>query len=318
MRALLIAGIAVSCLVSCAREPEAGDSDLRHRAAVSTQAVVAKGGAPARAVQRGGGLPYEATGTQVWNVPDALSGRDYQVFVSLPSSYSDSPGRRYPVLYVTDADYAFPVLRSIARRLNVEGPKLEEIILVGLSYAVGEESMSSRRRDYTPTPLQAGQAPGNDVHGGGAAYITYLRDRVIPFIAERYRTDERRRLFLGHSYGGLLGSQILFTDPTLFSGYVLGSPSFWYDTNVIERLEKDYARRHKDLDAAVYMYVGEYENPAAGQRYDMVGDARRMEQVLRSRGYPSLRIEFDVLNDEDHLSVAPRGFTHGLKYLAAR
>lgn len=32
------------------------------------------------------GAPYVLTGTQVWSVPDPVSGRDYQVFVSLPAS----------------------------------------------------------------------------------------------------------------------------------------------------------------------------------------------------------------------------------------
>jgi hypothetical protein len=47
----------------------------------------------------------------------------------------------------------------------------------------------------------------------------------------------------------------------------------------------------------------------------MVSDAKRLERLLSSRGYPSLRIKLDVLSDEDHLSVAPRGFTGGLKFL---
>lgn len=68
------------------------------------------------------------------------------------------------------------------------------------------------------------------------------------------------------------------------------------------------------------MYVGEYEDMKAGdaryaKRYNMVSDARNLERALSSRGYPSLRIKLEVLNDEDHLSVAPRGFAHGLKFL---
>lgn len=317
MRVLPILGLAALYLSGCAADSRAGIDGRRAPQTAPAPAATAPASAAPGAGQRGRGLPYEIAGTEVWTVADPVSGRDYQVFISLPPSYAESASRRYPVLYVTDADYAFPVVRSIARRLNVEGPELDDFILVGLSYAVGEGGMPSRRRDYTPTPLRRGEAPGDDVHGGGDAYIAYVRDRVIPFIAGRYRTDERRRLFLGHSYGALLGSQILFTDPGLFAGYVLGSPSFWYDGHAIDRFEKDYARRHGDLDAAVYMYVGEHESPAFGKRYDMVGDARRMERTLRSRGYPSLRIELDVLADEDHLSVAPRGFTHGLKHLMA-
>ncbi|MBU0822960.1 MAG: alpha/beta hydrolase [Alphaproteobacteria bacterium] len=280
-------------------------------------AASAKPSAPA---QRGEGLPYEISDTQVWDVADPVSGRTYQVFVALPPSYGEQPERRYPVLYVTDADYAFPVIKQIGRRLNVERPNVEEFILVGLSYAKGEGGMQSRRRDYTPTPNGPSTAPADAEHGKAAAYAAYVRDQVLPFVAKRYRTDERRRLFLGHSYGALLGTEILFSEPKLFDGYVLGSPSFWYDRRHMAEREKTYAAKHKDLPARVYMYIGEYEEMRPGDpRYakdvNMVTDTRAMDRALRSRNYPSLRIKAEVLNDEDHFTVAPRGFTHGLKYL---
>lgn len=275
---------------------------------------------PAAPAQRGEGLPYEISDTQVWDVPDPVSGRTYQVFVALPPSYGEQPQRRYPVLYVTDADYAFPVIKQIGRRLNVERPNVEEFILVGLSYAKGEGGMQSRRRDYTPTPNGPSTAPADAVHGKAAAYAAYVRDQVFPFVAKRYRTDERRRLFLGHSYGALFGSEILFSEPRLFDGYILGSPSFWYDRHHMAEREKAYAATHKDLPARVYMYIGEYEEMRPGDpRYakdvNMVTDTRAMDQALRSRNYPSLRMEAEVLNNEDHFTVAPRGFTRGLKYL---
>lgn len=277
----------------------------------------AKSSAPA---QRGEGLPYEISDTQVWDVPDPVSGRTYQVFVALPPSYSEQPDRRYPVLYVTDADYAFPVIKQIGRRLNVERPTVEEFILIGLSYAKGEGGMQSRRRDYTPTPNGPSTAPADAEHGKAAAYAAYVRDQVLPFVAERFRTDERRRLFLGHSYGALLGSEILFSEPRLFDGYILGSPSFWYDRHHMAAREKAYTAKHKDLPARVYMYIGEYEEMRPGDpRYakdvNMVTDTQTMDRALRSRNYPSLRLETEVLGDEDHVTVAPRGFTRGLKYL---
>ncbi len=206
------------------------------------------------------GAPYVLTGTQVWSVPDPASGRDYQVFVSLPASYEAEPNRRYPVLYVTDADYAFPIIRQIARRVNLDGPVIEEFILVGLSYAKGDGGADSRRRDYTPTPNGPRNSAGS-VHGGGAAYQTYLKTQALPFVDQKFRTDPARRVLLGHSYGGLLGAQIMFTDPTLFSGYVLGSPSFWYDKRHMMKMEADYARTHRDLPAEVFMYVGGFEGP---------------------------------------------------------
>lgn len=269
--------------------------------------------------QRGEGRPYEVLGSQVWDVPDPASGRAYQVFVNLPASYESEPQRRYPVLYVTDADYAFPIARQVSRRLNGEGPKIEEFILVGLSYARGDGGGDSRGRDYTPT-ANGPRSASSKLHGGGGAYQAYLRDQVMPFVAGRFRTDPARSYFLGHSYGGLLGAQILLTEPSMFAGYVLGSPSLWFDQRHMFGVEKAYAQAHRDLPAKVYIYVGEYEaarpgDPRFNASVDMVGDARAFESALKSRDYPGLVLKTEVLPDEDHLSVAPRGLTHGLKFL---
>ncbi len=264
--------------------------------------------APSTSDARVEGAPYVLANTQVWTVPDPVSGRQYEVFVSLPASYEANTERRYPVLYVTDADYAFPIVRLITRRVNLDGPMVEEFILVGLSYAVGEGGMASRTRDYTPVRI-------NERTGGGAAYQNYLKTQVLPFIEDRFRADPKRRILLGHSYGGLLGAQILFSEPELFDGYILGSPSFWFADHAMMRAEAEYAEGHTDLPARVYMYIGEYEFPGEGRRntrYDMVGDNARFEAGLASRGYPSLTLSNEVLNDEDHLTVAPRGFTKGL------
>lgn len=260
------------------------------------------------------GSPYVLQGTQVWAVPDPVSGRDYEVFVSLPASYATSPDRRYPVLYVTDADYAFPIIRQIARRVNLNRPVIEEFILVGLSYSRGDNPVASRNRDYTPTP-RGPRSASSMVHGGGRAYQTYLKTQAIPFVEDRFRADPTRRVLLGHSYGGLLGAQIMFTDPGLFRSYVLGSPSFWFDKRHIMTMEADYARSQRDLAADVFMYIGAYETPGESTRnteVDMVGDLRAMERVLTSRNYPGLRVRSTVLEDEDHLTVAPVGFTRAL------
>ena len=275
---------------------------------------------PGAAEQRGDGLPYEISDSEVWDVPDPVSQRGYQVFVALPPSYRTQPERRYPVIYATDADYAFPLLKQIGRRLNVEGPKIEEFILIGLSYAKEEGGMESRRRDYTPTENGPAGSPKEALHGQGKAYQTYVRDQVLPFVAQRYRTDEKRRILLGHSYGSLLGMQILLSEPGLFDGYILGSPSFWYDRHYMINQARAYTTSHDDLPARVYMYVGEYEETRPGdarfsQSANMVTDTKNMDQILRSRQYRSLHLQTEVLNDEDHVSVAPRGFTLGLKYL---
>ena len=53
--------------------------------------------------------------------------RDYQIMVSLPPSYNTST-KRYPVVFVTDGHYAFPLTRSVAKRVGANGRGLEEFI----------------------------------------------------------------------------------------------------------------------------------------------------------------------------------------------
>lgn len=270
-------------------------------------------------VQRGHGSAYEIIGSQTWNVRDPVSKRTYQIYVSLPSSYTRMPDKKYPVLYVTDASYAFPVINQIRRRVG----GISDFILVGISYNKGEDGGLSRRRDYTPTPKGAIDAPPKAVYGGAIAHMEYIKGQIIPFVEAKYRAAPKRRIYAGHSYGGLLGANILLNEPSLFSDYILGSPSLWYDDRYMFRREEEYAKNNKDLPANVFMFIGEYEQQGLGEtrnpnRYNMVTDTNDFERVLRSRNYPSLKLKSEVLNDEDHLTIAPRGFTHALKYVLAQ
>ena len=64
------------------------------------------------------------------------------------------------------------------------------------------------------------------------------------------------------------------------------------------------------------MYVGGFEGPGPTPRHsseaDMVGDMHAMERLLKSRAYPGLSVQSTVLENEDHLTVAPVGFTRAL------
>lgn len=172
-------------------------------------------------------LPYQLDGTEVRDIHSASLKRDYQLLVALPESYGSSQ-RRYPVLFVTDANYAFPLARAIASRL-AKHAGMEEVIVVGLSYARGDTPGYSRRRDYTPSTPRSqtyvSDMPGRALAFGEAgAYGRFIAGEVFPLIAAQYRADMRRKAFVGHSYGSLLGLEILLTEPATFEHYILGSP----------------------------------------------------------------------------------------------
>jgi predicted alpha/beta superfamily hydrolase len=286
--------------------------------------------APAGTIAQTDGGPYVLPNTVVHTIRAAQLNRDYQVYVSLPAAYA-AGGPPLPVVFVTDADYAFPLVRAIAARVGGHSKAIGPFVLVGLSYAMGDTATYSRNRDYTPTPSSEGATesdmPGHPPRYGEAEnYRRFLVTDVLPQIARRYRVDWSRSVFVGHSYGSLLGTHILLQSPQMFSRYVLSSPSLWYDRKVMFTREKDYAATHKDMKADVFFAVGGLERPcgkgaATGGRcnkhVDMVADLRAFDAALRSRRYPGLRTQVHVYDGFDHLSVYPDMMTDALKWITS-
>ncbi|MFC3721926.1 hypothetical protein [Neoaquamicrobium sediminum] len=66
-------------------------------------------------------------------LPDPVSGRQYEVYVSLPDDYADNPDKRYPLLVMADGGRAFPNLSCDVRALAQKGAIATEPIVVGLS-----------------------------------------------------------------------------------------------------------------------------------------------------------------------------------------
>lgn len=133
--------------------------------------------------------------------------RDYEIFVSLPESYSikndskkettkPNAPKAYPVMFVTDANYAFPLLRSINRRVADHGENLQEFILVALSCAKGDDPAFSRNRDYTPTDIDRRKTRAIDqngeVYGQAKKYRRYVAEEVFPYVAQHFRADMKR------------------------------------------------------------------------------------------------------------------------------
>lgn len=266
---------------------------------------------------------YALANTEVHDVRATTLRRDYQVFVALPDSYRATQ-RRYPVVFVVDADYGFAVSRNIAQRLSRHAG-MEEVIVVGLSYARGDSAVYSRQRDYTPTVPRSGRFRTDSsgralVSGEAAGYGRFIAGEVFPFIAAHYRADMGRKIFVGHSYGGLLGLEMLFARPDTFEHYILGSPSLWYDRGIMFDREKAFAAAHRDLPASVFFGIGARETLPRGKRRsrleedaDMVADLREFHDALKAHRYPGLSTRLTVFADEDHASVFPFVLTHGLR-----
>lgn len=240
--------------------------------------------------------------------------RAYRLYVVTPPGY-DAPKnaqRRYPVIYLNDGDLFFAAAAG-APLLSYYNGLIEETILVGISYAEGDDPLASRRRDFTPVRDESLEMET----GGGADYLAAFKNNFIPMIEGAYRADPSRRTLAGHSFGALFGLYALLSEPALFANYIIVSPSLWYGDNALARLEATYADGDDALPALVYMAVGDLEGPKGGLKtIDMVGDEIAFAARLRSRGYADFELKDEILDGGvGHAAAFPIAYMRALIWL---
>jgi len=246
--------------------------------------------------------------------------RSYEIYIKLPPGYDkpENAQHRYPVVYLNDGPYTFQVA-SGETRVPFNHGTFEEFILVGLSYAQGEDGAISRERDLTPA-LDIRRKPY--ATGGARAYLGFLENEVMRLVEKTYRIDAQRRTLAGQSYGGLFGLWVMLNEPELFQNYILTSTSLWYNNRTMFEQETTYARHHTDLKANVYFAIGQMEHPAPCGRlksecsdFDMVADQAAMVKQLHSHNYKNLQLHTKVIPGAYHTTTFPSGLLWALQEL---
>jgi uncharacterized protein len=244
-----------------------------------------------------------------------------------------SPDRPLPVVFVLDGDAVFGIVAQTALYLQLDPGGLPPMLVVGIGYKAEGEGRGGlgsgrRTRDFTPSidqrylaMLRAAPAPFTlppDIEPGGAArFLSFIKDELSPFLAERYSIDPDDQTIVGMSLGGLFALHTLFTAPSAFRRYVAASPALWWDDRLVLREEAEWAASGSDLAADVFLSVGSLEE-AADASARMVGNIDDLDAILRQRRYPGLRLTRQVFEGETHMSVFPMAVSRGLRAVFER
>jgi hypothetical protein len=130
---------------------------------------------------------------------------------------------------------------------------------------------------------------------------------LIPLIEANYRADPARRILGGHSFGGLFTLYAMFTDPSVFWGYLAGSPDIVFANNFIVRQEEEFAKTHKDLPVRIFFATGGGES--------LVTPGIAFVRTFAGRNYNGLHWDGRVIDGEDHASSKPEFYSLGLRFL---
>ena len=267
----------------------------------------------------------------------AASGRIYRVFVQRPTSAPPPTG--WPVMVVTDANATFASAASAERIGELAG---RAALIVGVGYPVDDAraALALRNRDLTPaTPLAGirrnpGQPPPRlEDYGGAEAFYRFLVDELRPRIAASYPVDGANQTLYGHSFGGLFTLGVLFAHPDAYRGFVISSPSIWWNDRAVLKGEPAFTRAISSGAIAPRILVlvgGREQEPATGTpppgvtREElarlaadsrMVDNARELDERLRAlKGSPGYAAGYHAFEGEDHISVIPASVARGLAF----
>uniref|UniRef100_UPI0033406C1D alpha/beta hydrolase n=1 Tax=Castellaniella defragrans TaxID=75697 RepID=UPI0033406C1D len=247
-----------------------------------------------------------------------VDGRACAVRIAVPAGHMPEAG--WPVAYVLDMQQ-FDVMRT-----DPSG-------LPGLLVGVAPGEPEDRVWDYTPRLRgRPASPPGMDGHAG-----RWLRamDRVRDAVAARYRLDDCRQVFCGHSLGALFGLYVLTHRPGAFDGYVLSSPSVWWGNRYASRLlhrRRDWLRAHGLPPLGICLTVGEHEQGLGPDDADADPQERsRRLAMRRDRGmvdgmrdlaaefacWPGLRLRSAVLPGRGHQTAPRDALMPGWRWLLA-
>ncbi|PXW68452.1 hypothetical protein C7451_11742 [Blastomonas natatoria] len=153
--------------------------------------------------------------------------QDRVVNVYLPSGYATS-GKSYPVLYLIDGGLDQDFLHVTGTSaLGALWARSQAVIVVGIA-------TQNRRRELTGPTQDAALLKQYPTAGQSALFRAFIRDEVMPFVAESYRTSGETGV-IGESLAGLFIVETYLAEPDLFDHYAAISPSLWWDD---ERLAK--------------------------------------------------------------------------------
>jgi predicted alpha/beta superfamily hydrolase len=233
-----------------------------------------------------------------------VSGQQYELQILLPGNYSTT-GKKYPVVYLMDSQWDFPLLAALYGEQYYDG-FIPAVIIVGVTWGGEHPNPDSLRvRDYTPTN------DGMQKQSGGAdKFLSFMKEELFPFIEKNYKVDANSRTLMGSSLGGLISMYALFSHPEMFTGYVAASPAFGWGNNVLNQYEEKYFANKNNPPARLFMCVGGVERS--------VGSFQILSERLSSRNYSNLKIDSRVLENTGHSGTKGEGFARGLQFVFQR
>lgn len=240
----------------------------------------------------GGGGGQSTANAQVQVLTDSFYmpqlNRYRRIWAYLPPDYDSLTNKRYPVIYMHDAQNIFDNLTAFAGEWEID-ESMNSLFQQGDRGAIviGINNGGSQRiNEYSPwvNPQYGG--------GQGAAYVDFIVQTLKPYVDQQFRTDSTRlgTAIWGSSMGGLISQYAAMQYQSIFSKVGVFSPSLWFSSQVYSQVSSI----GKQFPMKFFILAGAQESAS------LVAQVTQLNNDLLASGFTASEVELVVKADGQH------------------
>jgi len=229
------------------------------------------------------------------SIDSKVLGENRNFLIHLPQSYNKS-NKSYPVIYLLDGERHFNHA-IVATQILQKQERVPELIIVAITNSdIWGSDNSTRQRDLGYEKEK---------------FTRYIKSEVMSYVNKNYRTTGLNTLF-GHSLAGYFSTNLLATQPSLFTNYIAASPVIQGEEidiykNILSNLDT------KNMDEKSFYFTLASEDEA--RRKSVTEALNNFVKLLTKQSPKSLNWHYEFFDNQTHGSIYFPTFFPGMTYV---
>ncbi len=196
--------------------------------------------------------------------------RRRRIWVCLPKNYYRDEKRRYPVLYIQDAQNVFESWRAAyGQSWNIHQTLAQPDMPAAIVIAI-EHAGKKRIAEFRPWADNGSLAEGDK-------FADFMAFKLKPYVDKKLRAlrEPQHNSLMGSSMGGLISLYTAIKHQDVFGQAAIFSPSLWIAPKIF-----DFAKQlDSKLNSRFYFLVG------GGEGHQTVAKTKRMSEIIQHIGF---------------------------------
>lgn len=232
-------------------------------------------------------------------------GRVQATSIYLPSSYPHSQ-KRYPVIYVMDADF---LMTTTINTVNIRSQRglMPEAIVVGFS----TPDYQSRLSIGMPMKRQPQDKDVIFADGKPEAFLQFVEQEVMPYMEQHYPVANHSTLIgMSPTVGVILTDY--FNNTPLFNGYIaLAADMNMLNAEGVPLTDKVLERSLGSTAPPLYISVGALDFANNPSLKTAMADLQKKSIMLK----PKTKVKAQIINDGEHYGMSLVGINNGFNHV---